>query len=218
MAKRRKISDAVRRPGGIALLIAVIFLYLGADCRAAERKDGLLAGILADSYQVDTVKRIVGRSSAKGRKSAGEAAKSAVPHAALNANRVERLERYNFLIQRYSAQYGIDADLVKAVIYAESGGDPNAVSPKGAVGLMQLMPATATELGVVDSFDPEENIASGARHLSGLIKRYKSVPVALWAYNAGPQAVKAGRMPLETQEYVPQVLQFKRFLAQGGGE
>ena len=78
---------------------------------------------------------------------------------------------------------------------------------------MQLMPATADDLGVENRFDPEENIASGTRYLSELIDRFKSVEVALWAYNAGPTAVHYGRMPLETQEYVPKVLRLRRTYA-----
>ena len=106
-----------------------------------------------------------------------------------------------------------DPNLVKAVIQVESGGDPNALSPKGAAGLMQLMPATAAELGAGDRFDPEQNIASGTRYLRGLIDQFKSTEVALWAYNAGPNAVRQGRMPLETQEYVPKVLRLRRAFA-----
>ncbi len=78
---------------------------------------------------------------------------------------------------------------------------------------MQLMPATAAGLGVENRFDPEENIASGTRYLSYLLGRFQSVEVALWAYNAGPTAVRQGRMPLETQEYVPKVLRLRRAYA-----
>ena len=77
---------------------------------------------------------------------------------------------------------------------------------------MQLMPGTAAELGVEDLFDLEQNIASGTRYLGALLERFKSVELALWAYNAGPRAVEQNRMPGETQKYVPQVLRVKTSL------
>ena len=83
----------------------------------------------------------------------------------------------------------------------------------GAAGLMQLMPITAKELGVTDRFDPEQNIESGTRYLRRLLDRFGSTELALWAYNAGPSAVEAGRMPLETQEYVPRVLLLQNYFS-----
>ena len=80
---------------------------------------------------------------------------------------------------------------------------------------MQLMPITAKELGVTDRFDPEQNIDSGTRYLRRLIDRFGSAELALWAYNAGPTAVESGRMPEETQEYVPRVLLLKNSLSRG---
>jgi soluble lytic murein transglycosylase-like protein len=102
--------------------------------------------------------------------------------------------------------------LVSAVIRAESGFNPRAVSRKGAQGLMQLMPTTASILGVRNSFDPRENIDGGVRHLRGLIDRFpQSLPLAIAAYNAGEKAVtQYGGIPPfpETQDYVTKVLQF----------
>ena len=218
MSKSDKKGKCARRPGPLASLVVAVVLCLGtADSFADTRDRGLLASILADSYQFDTVQRIVDRSATE-ESPGNKKVEKAIVHARLNAGVVKRIDRYRELIASYSAKYDVDANLVKAVIYAESGGDPLAVSPKGATGLMQLMPATAAELGVADSFDPEQNIASGTRYLGELIERYKSVPVALWAYNAGPRAVKAGNMPQETQDYVPQVLKLKGYLAEGAGE
>lgn len=111
-----------------------------------------------------------------------------------------------------SNRYGVPDRLVTAVIRAESGFNPRAVSRKGAQGLMQLMPATASNLGVRNSFDPRENIHGGVRHLRGLIDRFPgNLPLAIAAYNAGEKAVLTyGGIPPypETQDYVGKVLRF----------
>ncbi len=104
----------------------------------------------------------------------------------------------------------MEPDLLRAVIVVESGFNARAVSKAGAVGLMQLMPATARRYGVSDRFDPEQNVHAGARYLQALIKRYGSdIKIALAAYNAGEEAVdRCGRcIPRyrETQAYVPRV-------------
>lgn len=108
------------------------------------------------------------------------------------------------------AQHNIDADLLASVIKAESNGNTLAVSRAGAQGLMQLMPATASTLGVQDSFVPEQNIGGGTAYLDQLLKRYKdNVALALAAYNAGPLAVDKYRgIPpyRETRAYVARVI------------
>jgi soluble lytic murein transglycosylase len=113
-------------------------------------------------------------------------------------------------IQEISRRFGVSPTLVRAIVRAESGFDPGAVSAKGAGGLMQLMPRTASALGVADRFDPRENIAGGVRHLRYLLDRYQgSVPLALAAYNAGERPVDAyrGIPPYpETQQYVRRVM------------
>jgi len=105
---------------------------------------------------------------------------------------------------------GLSLSLLLAVAIAESGGDSRAVSPKGARGLMQLMPATAAELGVRDAFSPAQAAPGAARHLSALLRRFDEDPLAaLAAYNAGAGAVERGRaVPAwpETRSYVPRVL------------
>lgn len=111
-----------------------------------------------------------------------------------------------------ASRYGVPDRLVTAVIRAESGFNPRAVSRKGARGLMQLMPATASNLGVRNSFDPRENIHGGVRHLRALIDRFPgNLPLAIAAYNAGEKAVVSyGGIPpyAETQEYVAKVMRF----------
>ena len=117
-------------------------------------------------------------------------------------------------------RYGVPIKLVSAVIRAESGFNPRAVSRKGAQGLMQLMPATASMLGVRNSFDPRQNIDGGVRHLRSLIDRFPhSLPLALAAYNAGERAVVQyrGIPPFpETQDYVTKVLHFYGGQVEGG--
>jgi len=114
------------------------------------------------------------------------------------------------LIRDAATREGIKEDLVRAVIQRESAFKPCAVSPKGAQGLMQLMPSTARELGVDDAFDPKQNIDAGARYLKQLLTRYNgNIELALGAYNAGPARVdKAGGVPNipETKTYVLEIL------------
>ncbi len=112
------------------------------------------------------------------------------------------------LVDRLAAAHGVDPRLVHAVVTVESGYRPAAVSPKGAMGLMQLMPATARRYAVADPFDPGANLDAGIRHLKTLLERF-ALPVALAAYNAGEGAVERfGGIPpyAETRDYVRQVL------------
>lgn len=114
------------------------------------------------------------------------------------------------LIQKYAKQHGVDPRLVQAMIKQESGFNPIAVSPKGAMGLMQLMPETAASMGVEDPFDIEQNIKGGIRFLNICLKRFdQNLPLALAAYNAGPGRVveHQGVPPFkETHTYVKKIV------------
>ena len=119
-------------------------------------------------------------------------------------------EPFEPLVQEYAARHGLRPGLVRAVIQVESGFDPGATSPKGAMGLMQLMPATARALGVRRPYDPTENIRGGTTYLRQLLDRYDGdETLALAAYNAGSSAVDryGGQVPpyQETQDYVRKV-------------
>jgi Transglycosylase SLT domain len=116
----------------------------------------------------------------------------------------------NDVVRQASDKYFLDADLVDSVIRAESGFNPRAVSPKGARGLMQLMPATASTLGVKDSLDPKANVEGGTQYLRWLLDRYNyDLAKSLAAYNAGPHRVERYRgVPpyAETQAYVARII------------
>jgi soluble lytic murein transglycosylase-like protein len=116
---------------------------------------------------------------------------------------------YDPIITEHAASHGIRADLVRAVIQAESAFNPMARSVKGAMGLMQLMPATALAYGVTNAYDPVQNIRAGVAYLRSLLERYsQNEELALAAYNAGPTAVeKYGAVPpyRETRNYVAKI-------------
>lgn len=123
--------------------------------------------------------------------------------------------RFDRLVEQVARSHGLEGALLHAVISVESRYDPNAVSRRGASGLMQLMPATAKRFGVIDAFDPEQNLRGGARYLRYLLNMFdRDVKLALAAYHAGEGAVlRHGRRipPLsETEKYVPLVLAFFR--------
>ena len=127
--------------------------------------------------------------------------------------RIPRRGEYDGLIGLTAREHEVEPALVKAVIAAESNFDPEAVSHKGAQGLMQLMPVTANLLGVDDPLRPTENVRGGTRYLRLMLDRYGDVERAVAAYNAGPAAVDhyGGIPPFrETQDYVRRVLTYYR--------
>ena len=119
--------------------------------------------------------------------------------------------RLETIVNNVSQFFSVDKSLVQAVIHAESDFDPHAVSPKGALGLMQLMPETAQRYGVRDIFDPEQNIIGGVHYLSDLLETFdQNIRLAVAAYNAGKKAVlRYGGVPPfpETERYVNKVMQ-----------
>jgi soluble lytic murein transglycosylase-like protein len=131
-----------------------------------------------------------------------------------------RGKRLHSIIQEAARLYGLDNALLHAIIVVESGYDPRAVSRKGAIGLMQLMPLTARRYGVVDPYDPSQNVRGGAQHLRHLLRRFDDdITLSVAAYNAGEQAIieRDGDIPPypETQRYVLKVLEhYERLKAQ----
>ncbi|NKZ38092.1 lytic transglycosylase domain-containing protein [Oleiagrimonas citrea] len=136
-------------------------------------------------------------------------------HSRIDWSRVPlRLSVYASAIRLAASRYGVDPALLRAIIHAESAFNPRAVSAKGAQGLMQLMPATASDMGVHDAFDATQNIEGGARYLAQLLKTFNGDDrLAAAAYNAGPDAVqKYGGVPpyAETKVYVQRVTTLHR--------
>ena len=127
--------------------------------------------------------------------------------------------KYDRLITEMSKNFGVEPNLIKAVIKAESDFNDMAVSRKGAQGLMQLMPYTANAMEIDDPFSPEENIKAGTQYLSQLLNQYKNnKSLALAAYNAGPEVVKAykGVPPFpETRTFIRRVLQYYKEFSAG---
>lgn len=127
----------------------------------------------------------------------------------LASGRVVTSQAIDSAIEEAAARHSVDPNLVRAIVKVESNFNPGAVSRKGAMGLMQLMPATARSLNVTNPFDPHQNVDAGVRHLKGLLQNFNGdVPLTLAAYNAGQGAVtRNGGIPpyRETQDYVRRI-------------
>jgi soluble lytic murein transglycosylase-like protein len=134
----------------------------------------------------------------------------AAPLPGAAASRQELKEQYDPIVQACARQYNVPADLIHSIIRAESSYDNRAISEKGAVGLMQLMPETAAQYGVADCFDPAQNIKGGVKYLKDLCKLFEgNTAKVLAAYNAGQEALKKykGIPPYpETREYIRRVM------------
>jgi|GEM_PF-7089479 hypothetical protein len=130
---------------------------------------------------------------------------------------MDSISPWEHYIERYSSYYKVDPDLVRAIIYAESKGDPYVVSRTGAEGLMQLMPVTSDFMGISNPFDPEENIKAGVKYIAWLLKNSKEYndTHVLWAWNAGPGKMHRNIIPGETRKFIIEVLSVKTFLKDG---
>jgi len=124
------------------------------------------------------------------------------------SNNLQKKQDFDPIVRGAAQNYGVEPSLIRAVIQAESAGNPQAVSPAGAQGLMQLMPATAAELGVSNAFDPDQNIMAGTRYLRQLLDRYRGdVRLTLAAYNWGMGNLenRPGALPQETKTFIARV-------------
>ncbi|MDN4173557.1 transglycosylase SLT domain-containing protein [Nocardioides sp. SOB77] len=196
-AGRPVASLAEAQPGDLLAFnspVSHIAIYVGDGKMIEAPRPGLSVRVTEVSGDLTAIRRVLPESAptVSGRASAPV---SAVPYADL--------------FNRAAATYGVDAGLLAAIAKQESGYRPDAVSPVGAQGLMQLMPATARGLGVSDSFDPAQAVDGAARLVRDLLDRFGRTDLALAAYNAGPGAVlRYGGIPPypETQNYVRSVL------------
>lgn len=187
-----------------AVLLAASSAFAGGSIYKYVEKDGTI---------VYTNVAPSGPQAARARRVEGEFRPAPSPSAParVSTSSKEKAIRYDDYIEDASLRYRIPSALVRAVMHAESAFDPQALSPVGASGLMQLMPPTASEMYVKDIFDPKDNIEGGVRYLRVLANEFDGDMVKMVAgYNAGPEAVRKynGQVPpyAETQAYVRKVL------------
>jgi cell wall-associated NlpC family hydrolase len=209
-------SLAEARPGDIVAFdspVDHVGIYLGDNMMIAAPKPGDHVKIQKVWEKPSHIRRIVSDTA----QVAAQNVASAVRPASLSGTGALAGVPYADLFVKAGTKYGVSPRLLAAVAKVESGYNPQAVSKVGARGLMQLMPSTAKGLGVDDAFDPEQAILGGAKLLAHNLREFKSLPLALAAYNAGGGAVhKYGGIPpfAETQAYVPKV---QKALAALGG-
>ncbi len=186
----------------LSMLVAMgVYAPVQADIYSFEDANGVIhfSNVPADARYEVTLREPVAATPRKGR--AGTAVRRTG-------------ETYRPIVEQAAREHDVDPALLRAVITVESAYDPDAVSPKGAVGLMQLMPAVAQRYGVSDRRNPRQNIYGGARYLQALLDKFEDVSLALAAYNAGEDAVAhyGNRIPPfpETLSYVPKVMELYR--------
>jgi soluble lytic murein transglycosylase-like protein len=215
-AGRPVASLAEAKPGDILAFdrpVDHVAIYLGNNKMIAAPKPGDHVKIQSVYEQPTHIRRVVDDVSAVAAQNAAAVMRPAGLSGTGSLSGVPYADQF----VKAGQKYGVSPKLLAAVAKVESGYNPNAVSPAGAQGLMQLMPSTARGLGVRDSFDPEQAINGGAKLLARNLREFKSLPLALAAYNAGGGAVhKYGGIPpfSETQAYVPKV---RKALAALGG-
>jgi soluble lytic murein transglycosylase-like protein len=204
-----------RAPG----LVLMLVLGLAASAPRAEifrYTDARGRAVFTDRPVLDPSYKLVWRSTI----AQIDARLISVPHQPLHVRKWHNKSGYATLIKQVARETGVSAELLHAVIQAESAYDAQARSPAGAMGLMQLMPATAKRYGVTDVWDPEQNLSGGAHYLRDLLDMFENdLRLALAAYNAGEGAViKSGNhIPPypETREYVRRVIENFRAERQG---
>ncbi len=209
---------AARTLQGFLMVVVSICYWVGVGSSVAEASDARIFVI----HEADGTIRFTNRMPPPGvgaqifrARTDGVSYIKGFSYSHRNRGRAKKLypNLFREAIHHAARAHKVDPALIKAVIHAESAFNPRAVSPKGAIGLMQLMPSTARMLGVRNAFVPESNIEGGTSYLARLIRRYNNVEHALAAYNAGDLHVQRynGIPPFsETQEYVRRVLQLKK--------
>jgi len=200
---RIEVDPKERKPFALFPILTGLLLFFASTCTLPITAEATVAAYMDVQGNLHYMQ---GKSSRTNKK-------IAINRPVERSTKESNLQTINTFIQSAATEHGIDPLLVKAIIKAESNFDPTAVSPKGAQGLMQLMPATARDLQVADPFDPQANITGGTKYLRSLLDSYGwDIELSLAAYNAGPGRVN-GRVPniVETKAYVSKLLEDYQF-------
>jgi len=196
---RIEVDPKERKPFALFLLLAGLLLFFALNFSSPSTAGATVAAYMDVQGNLHYVRA----------KSSRTNRKIAINRPIARSKNDSSPQTINAFIHAAATEHGVDPLLIKAIIKAESNFDPSAISPKGAQGLMQLMPATARDLQVADPLDPQDNITGGTKYFRSLLDTYGwNLELSLAAYNAGPGKVK-GRIPniLETKTYVFKVLE-----------
>ncbi len=189
------------------LLRCAVFVALMTACSGMSRAETLFSYVDENGVRIFT--NIAPKGPVQDLRMSGQPLSSQGTSASGGDKKVDA--NYDGIIDKYAGEYRIDPALIRSMIATESSFNPKAVSRKGAQGLMQLMPATAARIGVLDAFDPEENIRGGTMHMRFLLDTFgNDLNLSLAAYNAGENLVqRLGRIPdfKETHDYVRSIKQ-----------